>query len=352
MKPIKHIKIKKDMKVSELVDGMEGMGFGAGKIAEASRIMKKMFNDKECKIFFGVAGAMVPAGMKQVILDLLDDTDVFVTTGANLTHDLIEALGECHYQGNEFVDDKKLNSEGIDRIYNVFMKNSVYEKLEDFFEKNFDELKDCGNIKNFLWKIGEILERRNFNPAHPPENLSSLRLEDNRKLINKSEINCNQSKHNKSKDIYENQISNNPINQSILVKCYKQKIPIFCPGIADSGIGLMMWGRNATGKGKTNIDVFSDMNDIIDIAWTSKKNGVIYVGGGLPKNFIQQSLQFSKGADYGIQITTDRMEPGGSSGAPLREGISWGKMKEKADFVDVFCDATIALPLIYASVKR
>ena len=72
----------------------------------------------------------------------------------------------------------------------------------------------------------------------------------------------------------------------------------------------------------------------------------------MPKNFIQQSLQFSKGADYGIQITTDRMESGGSSGAPLREGISWGKMKEKADFVDVFCDATIALPLIYASVKK
>ena len=308
MDKINPIKIKKDMKVSELVDGMKDMGFGAGKIAEASRIMKKMFEDKECKIFLGVAGAMVPAGMKKVILDLLDDTYVFVTTGANLTHDLIEALGESHYQGEESADDKKLNEEGIDRIYNVFMKNSVYEKLEDFFEKNFDELKNCGNIKDFLWKIGEILSREN----------------------SKGDL----------------------INESILLKCYKQKIPIFCPGIADSGIGLMVWGRIVAGKGKTNIDVFSDMKDIIDLAWTSKKSGVIYVGGGLPKNFIQQSLQFSKGADYGIQITTDRMEPGGSSGAPLKEGISWGKMKEKADFVDVFCDATIALPLIYASIKK
>lgn len=92
------------------------------------------------------------------------------------------------------------------------------------------------------------------------------------------------------------------------------------------------------------------MNDIIDVAWTSKKNGIIYIGGGLPKNFIQQSLQFSKGADYGIQITTDRAESGGSSGAPLKEGISWGKMKSEGKFVDVFCDATIALPLIYASI--
>jgi len=112
----------------------------------------------------------------------------------------------------------------------------------------------------------------------------------------------------------------------------------------------MMWGRIMKGKGKTKMDVFADMNDIIDIAWTSKKNGVIYVGGGLPKNFIQQSLQFSKGADYGIQITTDRAEFGGSSGAPLKEGISWGKMKSKGKFVDVSCDATIALPLIYASL--
>ena len=114
----------------------------------------------------------------------------------------------------------------------------------------------------------------------------------------------------------------------------------------------MMWGRITEKKEKTNIDVFSDLNDIIDIAWSAEKNGVIYVGGGVPKNFIQQALQFSKGADYGIQITTDRTEPGGSSGAMLKEGISWGKMNNNADFVDVFCDATIALPLIYGSVKK
>lgn len=303
MKEIKSIKIKKSMKASELVENMSGAGFGAGKIAEASRIMKKMFDDCDCKVFFGMAGAMVPAGMKEIVLDVLENTDVFVTTGANLTHDLIEALGEKHYQGSEFVDDRKLNEEGIDRIHNVFMKNSVYEKLEDFFSKNFGELKECENIKDFLWKIGDILSRD-------------------------------------EKSFY-----------GILQKCWEKKIPVFCPGIADSGIGLMMWGRIAEGKGKTNVDVFSDMNEIVDFSWQAEKTGVIYVGGGLPKNFIQQSLQFSKGANYGIQITTDRVEPGGSSGAPLREGISWGKMKEEADFVDVFCDATIAFPLILAAVR-
>jgi deoxyhypusine synthase len=300
MKEIKPIRVRKDMKVSELIEEMSEAGFGAGKIALASEIMKEMFRDKECKVFLGVAGAMVPAGMKEIIMNILDNTDVFVTTGANLTHDLIEALGEKHYMGNENMDDSELNKKGFDRIYNVLMSNKVYGKLEDFFVKHFDELKECESIREFIFKIGEIVSNQG--------------------------------------------------GKGILVKCYEKKIPLFCPGIADSGIGLMMWGRIAGGKGKSKVGVFDDMNDIIDIAWTSKKNGVIYIGGGLPKNFIQQSLQFSKGADYGIQITTDRAEPGGSSGAPLKEGISWGKMKSKGKFVDVSCDATIALPLIYASI--
>jgi deoxyhypusine synthase len=298
MEPIKHVKIRKNMNVSELVSEMKNAGFGAEKIGKASEIVKKMLEDRECTVFLGVAGAMVPAGMKEIIMDLLEEVEVFVVTGANLTHDLIESLGEKHYHGSEFSDDEKLNKQGIDRIYNVFMKNSVYEKLEDFFEKNFPEFEKCKTIKELLWKIGELAP-----------------------------------------------------GEGILKKCWEKKIPIFCPGIADSGIGLMMWGRIAEGKGKTSIDVFEDMKEIIDIAWTAKKRGIIYIGGGLPKNFIQQSLQFSKGAEYGIQITTDRTEPGGSSGAPLKEGISWGKMNKTGEFVDVFCDATIALPLIYGAVK-
>jgi len=137
---------------------------------------------------------------------------------------------------------------------------------------------------------------------------------------------------------------------SILKACYENGVKLFCPGLADSGIGLMIWGRLAQGK-KLKIDAFEDMKEIIDFAWTAKKSGVIYVGGGVPKNFIQQSLQFSKGADYGVQITTDRAESGGSSGAPLEEGKSWGKLKKGTkSYVDVNCDATIALPLILSRV--
>lgn len=297
MKQIKHLKVKKGMKISDLVDDMKEIGFSARKIAEASEIMKEMVNDKECKIFLGIAGAMVPGGMREVIMDILDEIDVFVTTGANLTHDLIEALGEHHHLGEENVDDAKLRKKEIDRIYNVYMKNKVYPMLEEFFEKNWQELSKTNTIQELLWQIGKLV----------PEN-------------------------------------------GILKKCYEKKIPVFCPALADSAIGLMIWGRKVSGK-EIKIDAFEDMKRIIDTAWTSKKNGVIYIGGGVPKNFIQQSLQFSKGASYGIQISTDRPEPGGSSGAPLKEGISWGKMDSNAKFVDVFCDATIALPLILASLK-
>lgn len=303
MNPVKHINIDKDMSVNKLARAMSEAGvMGAGAIGKASDILEKMFKDTECKIFFGVAGALVPGGMKNIIIDILNSgrISVFVTTGANLTHDLIEALGESHYIGNENMDDAKLNKEGYVRMFNSLMKNNVYEKLERFFEHNWNDISKSKNIKEFLWNIGS-------------------------KIKNK---------------------------ESILKTCYDKKIPVFCPGIADSGIGLMIWGKLAQGKNKNiNIDVFDDMKEIIDIAWTSKKSGVLYCGGGVPKNFIQQSLQFSKGAQYGVQITTDRPEPGGSSGAPLKEGISWGKLNAEAQYADVICDATIALPLIWSAVK-
>ena len=301
MKPVKHIKVSKGMKASDLVNQMAQSGvMGAGRIAKASSIMRDMFTDSDCTVFLGLAGAMVPGGMKNILIDLLSSgrINVFVTTGANITHDVFEALGFQHFQGCHKADDAKLHKEGIDRIYDTFLKNEVYEKMEDFFKANFDALSQTKNIKEFLWKLGELL----------------------------------------------------PESNSILKTCYEKKIPIFCPGIADSGIGLMIWGRQAQGA-KFDLPVFEDMKEIINIAWDSKKNGVLYIGGGLPKNFIQQSMQFAKGASYGVQISTDMPQWGGSSGANLKEGVSWGKMKEEGKYIDVYCDATIALPLIWASVK-
>lgn len=302
MEKVKPIKLSKDMKVSELVEQMKDAGFGARKIGKASDVIKKMFSDTECRIFFGLAGAMVPAGMKQILIDLINQKkiDVLVTTGANLTHDLIEALGENHYHCDSW-NDEEFHEKGYDRMYNVLMKNKVYPMLEEFFEKNWNEFQETKTIKSFLEKIGELL----------PED-----------------------------------------SNSILKACQKNNAQLYCPALADSGIGLMIWGRKATGQNDIFIDAFEDMKEIIDFSWTAKKTGIIYAGGGVPKNFIQQSLQFSKGADYGVQITQDIEAGGGSSGAPLEEGKSWGKLKKDANFVDVRCDTTIALPLILAEFSE
>ena len=213
---------------------------------------------------------------------------------------MAEAFGYHHYQGSSHADDVVLHKKGLDRMYDSYMPNKVYEEMEDFFKANFDQFKDLKTIKEFLWKVGSLLPTK---------------------------------------------------EKSILVTCAKKKIPLFCKALSDSDIGLMIWGQLARG---INIDTnaFEDLREILQIAWNSKKSGVFYVGGGVPKNFIQQAMQFSpKAAEFGIQITTDRPEFGGSSGAELKEGISWGKMNPNGRFVNVSCDATIALPLIWAGIK-
>jgi len=301
MKPVKHIQIKDKMTVNELVKQMELTGvLGAGRFGKAVAICEAMIKDKDCKVFLGLAGPLVPAGMREIMIDTIENkwVDVVVTTGATLTHDLGEALGYRHYQGSADADDAELHKKGLDRVYESYMPNKIYEGMEYFITKNFECLKDKKSIKEFLWELGRLTPHK-----------------------------------------------------SICKACFENKIPIFCPAISDSGIGLMIWGQLAKGK---NIETraFEDLKEIIDIAWQSKKAGVIYFGGGVPKNYIQQAMQFAKSASYGVQVTMDRPEPGGSSGAELKEGISWGKMHPKAKFVDLICDATIAMPIIYAALKE
>lgn len=303
LKPVKQVALKKKMSADELVRCFGASGvMGAGRVARAADVLEKMVSDKDCVKFFGLAGAMVPGGMREVVADMLRSgwIDVFVSTGANLTHDLFEAMGFKHMQGTAQCSDEELNKRGIDRIYESYLDNDVYVKLEKFIDKIYPEISQKTTIKEFLWAIGSKVEDKN----------------------------------------------------SLLRICYEKKIPIFCPGIADSGIGLMVWGQLGR-KRKCEVRAFDDLTEIMDVAWNCKRAGVFYVGGGVPKNFIQQAMQIApKAAEYGIQITMDRPEPGGSSGAELREGISWGKMAPEAKFVDVICDATIALPLIVAAVKE
>jgi len=139
MKAIKHVNVEKGMKINDLIKEFSNSNvMQAGKLAKAVDILEKMIKDKDCKVFFGQAGALVPGGMKNLILDLIRNkwVDIFVTTGATLTHDLIEALGYEHYQGDENADDEELNKKGLYRMYNSYMDNRAYQKIEDFIKEN------------------------------------------------------------------------------------------------------------------------------------------------------------------------------------------------------------------------
>lgn len=301
LKPIKHAKIIAGMSVDELIHELDSCAFGAGKLACAARIYENMVNSDSLK-FFGLSGAMVPAGMRQIISDMIRDgyIDVLVTTGANLVHDLIESLGGNHYKGTEDIGSAFLKKHRLNRIFDVFLPEEYFETLEQHLLGVYAKMDKGLNIREFIYEIGKSVDDQNS--------------------ILKSAVDCN--------------------------------VPVFCPAVQDSMIGLHAWLYKQTKPLK--VDVFDDMREFMDICYSAKKTGAIMIGGGVPKNFILQSMLLSSkgGFDYFIQITTDRPEPGGLSGATFEEAKSWDKVKESAKAVTVYSDATIALPLIIASLRE
>ena len=302
LKKVEQMKITGDFSIVDLINSLKNTGFNAKRLALACEIYKEMINEKECVKFFGLAGALVPAGMQNVIYEFIKEgfIDILVTTGANLTHDLAEALGFHHLQGDinlGDINDAELKSREMNRIYDVYMPNKVYEGIEDFVSKL--------SIPSYEMTVSSFL------------------------------------------DFLGNQIPKS--HNSILKICSEKKVPIFCPAFTDSGLALQVGFHHQ----KINLNHFKDMLDMVNLAWEAKKAGVCFVGGGVPKNFIMQSLQFCPtSATYAIQITMDRPEPGGLSGATLREAISWGKINENAKYSTVISDATIVLPLILWYLKN
>ena len=302
LKRVNQFKIDIDTDIIGLINSLKDTGFNAKRLALACNIYEEMIEDKDCVKFFGQAGALVPAGMQGIIHDFIEEgfIDVLVTTGATLTHDIAETLGYHHLQGEiniSNLNDVNLYKEELNRIYDVFLPNSVYEGIEDFVSKLEIPEKNMP-VSSFLKFLGEQIP-------------------------------------------YD--------SNSILKICAEKNVPIFCPAFTDSGLALQLGFHHQD----LNLNHFKDMLEMVNIAWDAKKAGVCIVGGGVPKNFIFQSLQFCpNSASYAIQITMDRPEPGGLSGATLQEAISWGKVHENAKYSTVISDATIALPLIFWYLKK
>jgi deoxyhypusine synthase len=290
------------MTVAELVGAMGKAGaYNGGALSRAVDLYEMMLRDKRTTKFFGLAGAMVPAGMGGIVSDLVRDghIDVLVSTGANLTHDIIEAIGCRHFHGTSSCNDVELRHDEINRIYDVYLPNDAFEKFEEFMQEAFFELEPGGRIS-----IAGLL----------------------------------------------NHIGNRT-KSGILHTAAKKNIPVYCPAVQDSMVGLQYWLFSQTGT--VTVDAFADMPALMERCFSAQKAGALLVGGGVPKNFILQSMIMTpNGFDYAVQLTGDRPDLGGLSGATLDEARSWGKITEDARAVTVYGDATITLPVLVAAVME
>jgi len=297
----------KDRSVADLVADMGSMGFQGGQLGTSLRVWERML-DEDVTIFLGLAGAMVPAGLGEFIAYLLRErkVDCLVSTGANLFHDLCEGLGIIHYRGSACADDASLNEQKIDRIYDVFVSELELHKADTYISDFVKRLsKDRRySSRELMYMVGEGLP-----------------------------------------------------DTTILGAAHKSGVPIFVPAIADSswGIGMVMAYREGH---SVMVDQIKDVDEITRMVEKSKKTGVIYIGGGVPKNFIQQTEviaeligEYSGGHSYALQYTTDAPHWGGLSGCTFEEAVSWGKVAREASKVQVFSDATITVPLVVQALK-
>lgn len=295
------------MTCGALLDALESCSFQGRQLAIAARIWAEALDD-DVMVWLGLAGAMVPAGMRKLVATLIEENlvDVIVSTGANLYHDYFETVGHTHFVGSPSVDDTELRDAKIDRIYDTFAD-------EDEF---FDIDKQIGS-----WAISSLEDR----PYTTREFLALLGAEAARRSGGEKGILATASEHG---------------------------VPVYCPAIGDSSIGIGLAERER----KILFDVIGDVEETADLAG-KKPSMVIYVGGGTPKNFIQQTEvtnivngRMLSGHKYAIQFVVDAPNWGGLSGCTFEEAVSWGKIAVDARMVTVLCDATIALPMVTAAL--
>ncbi len=300
LRPVPQLDVSPGTTVADLVRGFRGAGFTAGRVAEAADIWEEMVR-AEATRFLTLSGALVPAGMRRILSGLVRDgyVDVLVTSGATLVHDLVEALGGHHYSVEPPWDDAALRRRGLNRVYDVAMPDRDFARLE-----------------KHLQRVLEPLEGRTLSLSQLLEAVADS-VKDHR---------------------------------SILRAARDRGVPVFCPALADSAIGLQVW--LFLQQRRLTVDAFADMRDLIDICYESKRAGIVVLGGGVPKNFALQAMMVTpKGFDYAVQITTDRPETGGLSGAPPVEAVSWGKVRPRARTVVVPAEATLVLPLLVAALR-
>lgn len=313
--PINPIDLERTSTIKDLVDGFRHTSIQSRNIARCAAVYENMLLDKaRPTIFLGLSGPLVAGGLRKLIRDMIEFgiVDVVVTIGAIPYQDFYNARGYKHYIGTPNADDVMLRSLYIDRIYDTYVDEERFQECDTEIGKIASELKDGEySSREFLEILGK-----------------------------------------KIKD-----------SDSIIATAAKHHVPIFCPTIHDSSIGIGLTeyyaNRRKDRKDPITINLIKDNWEITQIKLKSEKTGVIYIGGGVPKNYIQQTAVIGevlgykpKGHDYAFQITTDAPHWGGLSGCTLEEAQSWGKIAKNAKKAVAYVEATVALPLIVGYVLQ
>jgi deoxyhypusine synthase len=311
--PVQHLDLKGIKSLLDLVQAFQYTSFQSRNVFKCFEVFRKMLNDPACIIFLGLSGAMIPGGMRRVIRDMIEMklVDVIVSTGANIFHDLFESSGFRHYIGFEEGDDDALRKHRIVRVYDALMDDH-----------------EINQVIHLLSRVPEKLEERVVSSRRYLEILGS-QLKD---------------------------------EGSILKKASQYGVPVFIPALSDSSIGIGLTFLHLQKKVSSEgllIDQIRDNFEIAQLKKAASVTGAIYIGGGVPKNYIQQlgpvsELLFKKesGHRYAFQITTDDPKWGGLSGCTFEEAKSWGKIEQRSSYSAVYMDATIALPLLVGAILQ
>jgi len=308
---IEHIDFKK-IDTSYLIPAMSKMSFSSRDLARAADIYLKMLQEKESTVFLSLAGSTSAAGCMQIYVDLVKNhmVDAVISTGASIVDmDFFEALGFKHYKGTPFVDDNVLRELHVDRIYDTFIDE--------------DELKECDSV---IAKLADSLETRPYS--------SREFIREMGKFLKNGVA--------KKKD-------------SLVQVCYEEGVPIFCPAFSDSsaGFGLVYHQYHHPDK-HMSIDSVKDFLELTKIKMAAPTSGLLMIGGGVPKNFVQDTVVAAEvlGVEvpmhkYAVQITVADVRDGACSSSTLKEASSWGKVETTYEQM-VYAEATMVLPLIAA----
>jgi deoxyhypusine synthase len=307
-KTIEHIDITA-INAVEIIHAMRGMSFSARDLAVAADIYDRMLSDSDCAVILTIAGSTSAAGCMKLYADLVkyNMVDVIVATGATVVDmDFFEALGFRHYEGNPQVDDQDLRRCYIDRIYDTFIDE--------------EELQVCDRT---VALIAESLAPRPYS---------------SREFI--GEMGKYLKRHAVKKD-------------SLVQTAYENDVPIFCPAFSDSsaGFGLVLHQVNHPER-HVSLDSVKDFRELTMIKIKAHRTGLFIVGGGVPKNFAQDTVICAEILghpvpmhQYSIQITVADVRDGACSSSTLREAASWGKV-DTVDAQMVYAEATTVLPLL------